>query len=724
MKQVVSNLKAKKVEVREVSAPTMQAGGLLVANRGSLISTGTERSAVQTGEKSLLGKARARPDLVQRIVDFAQREGVVSAYRLVRDRLDSWQPLGYSSAGEVIDPGDCLDEFRRGDRVACAGVGYACHAEITFVPRNLCVRIPDNVDYEQACFTTLSAIALQGIRQGEVVLGDVVLVTGLGLVGLLTVQLLKATGAKVIGLDLEPERLQQARDLGADAVSHPDDPELEGVVAHLTLSRGVDVALLTASTDSSAPAIQAAHLLRDRGALVIVGAVGTDLPRNPFYEKELSVRYSRSYGPGRYDPGYEEKGHDYPVGYVRWTERRNMEAVLSLMAQDHLKTADLISHHFPVEQAPAAYQLLKQEKGGRALAIVLTYPRKEATTSLSSVTSAPAEPTPRCVVGWIGPGKFAQRALLPHFRDAEGVELRLAASATGLSATRISERFGFTLPAADIDDIMRDESINTVVITTQHDSHTDLAIRALEAGKENIFLEKPLAISIEGLEEVTRTLQDHSGRLLVGFNRRFAPATVALKKALEGRTSPCHISCRINAGYIAADHWTQDPERGGGRLLGEVCHFTDLLVHLVGAPAASIAAMALLDAGGQYLPEDNLSCVMHFADGSTANLTYLANGPQKLPKERIEVFAGGRAFLLDDFRQVDCIGRSRRTLWKGARVPWKAAQDKGHEAEVKAFIQSIRDGLPSPIPADELLASSRLPFLVREALQTGETVWL
>lgn len=726
MRQVFQNLKTGEVEVREVAEPILRPDGLLVRTHASLISTGTERTAVKMGQKSLLGKARERPDLVQQVIDFAHREGVMSAYRLVRDRLDVWQALGYSSAGEVINPGDCLDEFQRGDRVACAGLGYACHAEVVFVPRNLCVHIPKGVEYEQACFTALASVALQGVRQAETSLGDVVLVTGLGLVGLLTVQLLKVAGATVIGLDLEEARLEQARELGADVVCHPDDPQLESLVCRLTRGRGVDQALLTASTRSSAPAIQAARLLRDRGRLVVVGAVGTDLPRSPFYEKELEVRYSRSYGPGRYDADYEEKGHDYPIGYVRWTERRNMEAVLSLMAAGRIRTAELISHRFPVEQAPDAYRLLTEQSGGRALAIVLTYPKRE-----SQASPIPAIPTysnsrARCVVGWIGAGsKFAQQSLLPHFRNAQDVELRRAASATGLSAARVSERFGFTLPAASIEDILSDSSINVVVITTRHDSHASLVLQAMEAGKQNIFVEKPLAIRHDDLDRIAEALRDYEGRLMVGFNRRFAPATVKLKKLLAERQHPCVVQYRVNAGYVPAGHWVQDIERGGGRLLGEVCHFTDLLLHLINARVVSISAASLHDASNRYSPEDNLSCILRFADGSIANLTYLANGPRRMPKERLEVFVDGTVFVLDDFRKLERIVSHRTTLlWKCSRAPWKAAQDKGHRAEVTAFIEAIRSGKPSPIPPEELITSSRLPFLIREALHTGETVWL
>lgn len=717
MKQVFHNLQTKEVEVREVAEPTLRPGGVLVRNHASLISTGTERTSVATGQKSLVGMARSRPDLVRKVIDFAKRQGIMAAFNLVRDRLADWQALGYSGAGEIVDPGDCLDEFSRGDRVACAGVGYASHAEMIFVPRNLCVRIPEGVEYEEASFTTLTAIALQGVRQAEVSIGDVVLVTGLGLVGLLTVQLLKAAGAVVIGVDLQKARLEQARQFGADGVALAADQALPDLVVSMTQGRGVDIALITASTSSSAPTVQAAGLLRDRGRLVAVGRVGMDLPFSPFYDKELEVRYSRSYGPGRYDADYEEKGRDYPVGYVRWTERRNMEAALSLMAAGRLDLSRLISHRMPIEEAKEAYDLILESGTGEALAIVLTYPEKETSSVSSSFAPLPALPQKKCVIGWIGAGKFAQQALLPHFESMDEIELRLAASASGLSAARISERYGFTLPAAGIDEIMADESINTVVITTRHDSHASLVLRALEAGKENIYVEKPLAIKREDIEKIAEALEEHPTRLMIGFNRRFAPATLRLKEELAARQFPAILSYRVNAGYFEPDNWYQDLERGGGRLLGEGCHFTDLLSYLVDAPLKSVAAANLSDPGGHYLPDDNFMATLTFADGSIAHLTYLANGPRAISKERIEVFAGGTCWILDDFVRLQRIDDKKRTLWKGN-------QDKGHEAEVEAFVRSVLAGDPSPIAPEALIASSRVPFMVREAFQRGETVWL
>ncbi|MEE8583664.1 MAG: bi-domain-containing oxidoreductase [Acidobacteriota bacterium] len=715
MKQVVQNLKTGDIEVREVAEPALRPGGLLVRTRLSLISTGTERKSVQTGQLSLLGKARSRPDLVNRVIDFARREGVASAYRLVKDRLDAWQPLGYSSVGEVIDPGDCLDEFQAGDRVACAGLGYASHAEVIFVPRNLCLPIPDSTEDEQACFTTLASIALQGLRQAETVLGDVVLVTGLGLVGLLSVQLLKAAGAVVIGLDPESARQQQARELGADEVRHPEDPQLESAVSSLTRGRGVDQVLLTAGTPSSSPAVQGAHLLRDRGRLVVVGAVGMNLPRSPFYEKEIEIRHSRSYGPGRYDSDYEEKGRDYPVGYIRWTERRNMEAVLSLMASGGFDAKSLISHRFPLEKASEAYRLVTSGKGGRALAVLFSYPAKPERPFRAPVPAPAPGREGRCVLGWIGVGKFAEQYLLPHFRSLAEVELRRAASATGLSAARISERYRFTLPSAGVEAILEDESVNTVVITTRHDSHASLVLRAMEAGKGNIFVEKPLAIRMEDVEEVHQALQRSGVRLMIGFNRRFAPATIRLRDRLAQRMHPCMIYYRVNAGYCPPDHWTQDPQQGGGRLLGEVCHFVDLLLHLVGSPVAGISATGLNDSAAYYQPDDNFSCLLRFRDGSLATVSYLANGSRLLPKERVEVFVDGETFVLDDFRLLRCFSNRKRTLWKGR-------QDKGHRAAVRAFVESICKGEEAPIPAGEVIVSSRLPFLIREALQTGAVV--
>lgn len=712
MKQVLQNRKSGELSVTEVPVPVIQRGRVLVRTAASLISAGTERMAVELGQRSLLGKARERPDLVTQVIQKVKTEGLGNTINAVRARLDSTAALGYSAAGTVIEVGDGVANFRVGDQVACAGAGYASHAEVICVPQNLCVRLPPEVGFEAGAFGTLGAIALQGVRLAEPTLGEAVVVIGLGLLGQLTVQLLKANGCRVLGLDLDPAKMDLALELGADAVA-VSGAEVRREVMQWTRDRGADAVLITAATMSDEPIRLAGEFSRLKGRVVAVGLVGLDVPRNLYYDRELSLTVSRSYGPGRYDPEFEERGHDYPFAYVRWSETRNLEAFLDLVAQKRINVERLISHRFAIDEGERAYKLIAGESEEPYLGVILSYDtERKLQRRISLNTESKTSPKQDAVrIGVIGAGNYLRGMLLPKFKSA-GAEFHAIATATGVSAIDVGKQFGFRSAVSAAEDVINDANINLVVIGTRHDTHADLARQALAAGK-HVLVEKPLALNDEDLDAVLEVARNSNGRLLVGFNRRFSPLAVAAKEFFAGRQSPLSIVYRVNAGQIRRDQWQQDAEQGG-RIIGEVCHFVDLMQFLTGAPPVSVFAESISGCSHQIVDEDSVMITLRFADGCNGIIAYLAEGDKSLAKERVECFGDGKSFVLDDFRSATSYknGREHKTKLR--------QQDKGQAEEVRRALAVVLEGSPAPITLAELAATTRATFRIKDSLLSGE----
>jgi predicted dehydrogenase/threonine dehydrogenase-like Zn-dependent dehydrogenase len=712
MLALMTDRKSGEVSTYDVPAPELRPGGLLVRTHYSAISAGTERATLELSSKSLLAKAKARPDLVKQVIEYARQNGVKAAYEKVHAKLDTLTTLGYSCAGEVNSVADDVHEFRVGDRVACAGGTYANHAEINFVPRNLAARIPSHVSSAAASLTTIGAIAMQGVRQAEVGIGEAVAVIGAGLVGVLTIQILRAAGCRVVAIDLAPERVKRAADFGAHLAVAANDPALVSRIKQFS-KYGVDAAILTAATDSAEPADIAAEILRDRGRIIVVGAVGMGVSRSNMYMKELSLALSRSYGPGRYDPQYEEGGIDYPIGYVRWTERRNMEAFLDLLATGQIDVKPLLEHRYPIDEGAKAYADLKN---GLYTAI-LEY--KGASEVSQRIASAVVATRPRLGdevrVGCIGAGSFASSVIFPNLRSVKGVCLQSVGTISGAGAVSAKRAFKFQT-AEQPSELLNNPNVDSVVILTRHDTHVTYTARALQAGKP-VFVEKPLAIDREQLAQLQEVYaaQLQAGRapfVMVGFNRRFAPFTERIRQFFAGRREPMMVHARINAGYIPRDHWVHTQ---GGRIVGEFCHFVDWARSVIGSPIHSVAATGLPD-GTQYV-SDNIAVTLTFADGSVANLLYLANGDRGIPKEFFEVFCQGAIARLHDFRTLE-LARN------GKIQKFKSLQDKGHRSELRLTIEAIRDGRPSPISFEELVEVTKVTFLVHDGLATGEVMRL
>lgn len=692
MKQLLQGLKDGSTTLVEAPAPTVSAAGILIHSRVSLISAGTERMLLEFGKANLLDKARQQPDKVRMVLEKVRTDGLLTTVDAVQAKLNQPIPLGYSNVGIVAGTGISVHGFSAGDRVVSNGP----HAEIVAVPANLCARIPDEVSDEQAAFTVLAAIALQGIRLLAPTLGETIVVTGAGLVGLLTIQLLRAQGCRVMAVDIAEDRLILARQFGALTCNLADGADPLTLVADLSRGRGVDGVIITASTRSSDPVSQAARMCRKRGRIVLVGVTGLELNRADFYEKELTFQVSCSYGPGRYDPEYEEKGHDYPIGYVRWTEQRNFEAVLELMASGSLDVAPLISHRFTFEDAASAYAVLGAEAS--ALGILLQYGRSGQALNVSrrvSLSSPTAVAAGKPVIGFIGAGNYASRVLIPAFKSA-GASLHTLVSARGLNATIQGRKVGFTYSASDAAEVLNSTEINTVVISTQHDSHAGYIVEALRQGK-HVFVEKPLCLTLEELGDIQNTFQESNALLTVGFNRRFAPQIRKIRQLLGANQTPLSIVMTVNAGAIPSDHWVHDNEKGGGRIIGEVCHFVDLLRFLAGSEIVS-HHISKIDSP----TKDTVSIQLQFSNGSIGTIHYFANGNRAFPKERLEIFAAGKILQLDNFRKLKGYG------WSGFSTMNLWRQDKGQNALVKAFVQAIAAGGPPPIPANEIFEVTRI----------------
>lgn len=714
MKQILQDLSGGTTYLAEAPAPGSRPGHLLVASRVSLISAGTERMLVDFGRASLAQKALKQPERVKMVIDKARTDGLMTTIDAVRSKLNEPLPLGYCHVGVVEDVGVGCSGFTIGDRVVSNGP----HADIVSVPKNLCARIPDNVSDEAAAFTVVAAIGLQGIRLASPTLGEAFVVTGAGLIGLLTIQLLLAQGCRVLAVDFDEAKLKLAAEFGAQTCNpgRGEDP----VAAGLAFSRGagVDGVIITASTDSSDPVSQAARMSRKRGRIILVGVTGLELSRADFYEKELSFQVSCSYGPGRYDPQYEQQGQDYPLGFVRWTEQRNFEAVLDMMASGRMTVDLLISNRIPFDDAPRAYDLLTSDKS--ALGVLLLYSGRDfdtlrrRTIPLQASASNFSVATP--VVGFIGAGNYASRVLIPAFRKA-GAHLHSVVTAGGTSGAIQARKAGFANASTDVSVIFNSPQINSVAIASRHDTHARFVIDALEAGK-NVFVEKPLALTMDEVDAVEEAYARAIGRsktpvrLMVGFNRRFSPHIQKMKALLDTIKEPKSFIMTMNAGTILPNHWTQDISVGGGRIIGEACHYVDLMRFLAGAPIVSVSARRMGDAPGVVITEDKAVLTLGFADGSFGTINYFANGAKDFPKERVEAFCASRVLHLDNFRQLQGYG------WPGFRKMGGWSQDKGQDACAAAFLQTISDGKASPIPPAEIFEVARAT--ITAALQLRE----
>lgn len=707
MQQVLQNLRDGSTEVADVPAPALRRGHLLIRSHVTLVSAGTERMLVEFGKANMLQKARQQPDKVRMVLEKIRTDGLAPTLDAVRSKLDQPLALGYCNVGTVIGIGPGVTGFELGDRVASNGK----HAEVVAVPVNLCAKIPDEVDDESAAFTVLSAIALQGIRLVQPTLGETVVVTGLGLIGLITVQLLRAHGCRVLGIDFDPAKLALARGYGAETVDLSKGEDPEAAAQMFSRGRGVDAVLITASTKSNEPVSQAAHMCRKRGRIVLVGVTGLELSRADFYEKELSFQVSCSYGPGRYDANYEERGNDYPVAFVRWTEQRNFEAILDMMASGAVTANALVSHRFGVAEAEQAYAVLGG--GEPSLGIMLDYRRGDemADDLIRRKVPLPAKPAVREVtsdtdgagVAFIGAGNYAGRVLIPAFVKS-GAKLHTVVTNNGVGSVHFGKKYGFRNASTDTDALLRDASVGSVVIATQHGSHADLTFKALRRGK-HVFVEKPLCLTLEELQSIEKAHSEQSVYgappvLMVGFNRRFAPQIKKMHTLLAGVREPKSFVMTVNAGAIPADHWTQDPQLGGGRLIGEACHFVDLLRYLAGSPIVSHQLTSVGDASS--IRSDRVSFTLSFADGSFGTVHYLANGHKSFPKERLEVFTAGRVLALDNFRKLRGYG------WPGFNKMNLWSQDKGQTACAAAFMQAVQGKAPPPIPVDEILEVARV----------------
>jgi len=711
MKQVIQNFKTGELAVADVHPPSLARGFVLVENEYSLISAGTERSTVATAQASLVGKARQRPDLVRQVLDSWRREGLAETLKRVRTKLDTLKELGYSCAGTVLASMDTQGRFKPGDRVACGGGGYASHAGIVTVPQNLVVKVPDTVGLDSAAFTTVGAIAMQGVRQADPRLGEFVCVIGLGLLGQITAQILRANGCMVFGVDTSECMVSLAAKTGCDDARTRSDAGLESAFAAFTGGHGFDSVIITAAAQSADPVELAIAILRQKGVIVVVGAVPMNVPREPhFYKKELELKISCSYGPGRYDSTYEEAGHDYPYGYVRWTENRNMAAFVRLLQGRRVDVQPLVTHVFEIEQAQRAYDVVTGKTPEHHLGILLKYAGARQLDRRTEPPSPgmPAGASKGAGVGFIGAGSFAQKYLIPFASQA--ADLVCVATSHGVTAKSVGEKFSFRSHSTDPRSVLSDPAVNAVFVATRHDTHAAFATAALNAGK-NVFVEKPLAIQHDELVQVLELANRRSDcRLMVGYNRRFSSLARRARQVFQGVAGPLLINYRVNAGLLPKEHWTQT-EQGGGRILGEVCHFVDLMQFLTGSEPVEVYALSAAADNAQVPDHDNTVVSLRFRNGSVGQIAYLACGDRLLSKERVEIFGGGQSYIIDDFRSGEhYAGGSRRKV---------RLAGKGHREEVEAFLHAIRSGLPAPIPLRSLALTSAATFAILDSLANG-----
>ena len=715
MLQLTQNLKTGKVEIGEVPSPAVISGTILVRNHFSLISSGTERMLLDFGRSSYLNKARQHPDKVKLMLEKIKTDGLWSTLSAVTNKLDQPVPMGYSCAGEVIDVGAGVVDFKIGDRVA--GNGY--HASVARVPQNVCVKIPDGVDYDEAAFGVVGSISMQGIRLAQPSLGECFVVTGLGLLGLVCLQLLRAHGCRVLGIDFDPQKLALAQHFGAEVVNLSADEDPVATAKVFSRGRGVDGVIVCAGSKSSEMINQAAEMCRMRGRVIQIGVTGLELNREKFFRKEILLQVSNSTGPGKSDPTYENQGIDYPIGFVRWTEQRNLEAVLDMIMVGQLNIKSLISHRFPITKAEAAYAVICGSEP--SLGILLDYPTREEKPDAVVRESTIRLADPQRLTGsgrppsvsFVGSGNYATAVLIPAFKAASA-RMRSVASSAGVSGVHAGKKFGFEETTTDTNRLFADPEVDAVVITTRHNSHARFVLQALEASK-HVFVEKPLCLNLEELDEIEAaharlTDQGKAPLVMVGFNRRFAPQVQRIKTLLAGVSGPKSFVMMVNAGAIPSDHWAQDPEVGGGRIIGEACHFIDLLRFLAGSPIVAHSRLAMTSAN-----DDTLSLQLGFADGSIGTVHYFANGCKAFPKERLEVFAAGRVLQLDNFRRLKGFG------WPGFKKMnlWK--QDKGQTDCVRHFLAAIVEGGKTPIPIDEVFEVSRVSIEAASLLRRQHT---
>jgi predicted dehydrogenase/threonine dehydrogenase-like Zn-dependent dehydrogenase len=708
MLQVIQYQKKGDILVSELPAPVCPRGGILVRTAYSLISAGTEKSSVSKAKSSLLERVKKQPDDVKLVLEFIKKEGIVSTYKRIKSTLDSYKSLGYSASGTVV-VSQCQN-FSPGDRVACAGAGYANHAELIAIPANLAVKIPEQVSFNSAAFTTVAAIAMQGVRQADVRLGETVAVIGLGLIGQITIQLLKASGCRVIGLDVNEELFDTAIKSGAELVFKSESSSI-GDIKAFSRGFGCDSVLITAGTSSNQPLELALEICRKKGKVVIVGAVGMNVPRTPFYLKEIDLRISCSYGPGRYDVNYEEKGIDYPLPYVRWTENRNMMAVLDLLNSGDIDFSRLTSHTFALNKASDAYDLITGKVKELYLGILLEYDQ-EKTLKYQQITLKEPTANDKATIGFVGLGTFARNYLIPPLQKL-GVELLGIASQNPVNARSTAENLGFSFFSADGNEIINDNRVNTVFVATRHDSHAKYVIEALNNDKP-VFVEKPLAINIEELDSIKSKLAEKNGRLMVGFNRRFSKSFIGIKQFFSNSSDPLFINYRVNAGFIPKSHWVQQTEQGG-RIIGEVCHFIDCMVYLTGAKATKVYAQSLSSSNVEITDEDNVIITIKFSDGSIGNINYIACGGQSLPKEYCEVHSTRKSAVMNNFENIELhSSEGKKVISTGGK--------KGIEEEVIEFINAVKSGGLVPIPFDEIFNVTKTTFAAIESLRSGQSV--
>lgn len=768
MKQILQSYKTGELWLAEVPIPACKSNGLVIKTGTSFVSAGTERMLVDFARKNIFGKALAMPDQVKKVVRKLKTEGIKSTLEKVQTKLDQPIPLGYSCAGIVKEVGWNINGISIGERVACGGALYANHAEYNYVPKNLVVKIPEAVSFEDASCATVGSIALQGVRQCDLRLGENVCVMGLGLLGLLAVQMFKASGCRVIGFDPNRDRCKLAEDLGADRVVSSD---LETSCIDFSEGFGVDTVLITAATKSNGPVTAAGEICRMKGKIVVTGLVGMDIPRDMFYKKELDFKLSLSYGPGRYDPQYEEAGHDYPYGYVRWTEQRNIKAFLDLVAAGAVTPSKLVTHRFGIDDALNAYELMLGKSGEPYLGIVLNYgtadqklaaderrftqteeglkPKKKQLAAdehgltrikkedrllvlKSQVSISDSKHAALTTIGFIGAGNFTKGVLLPNLKRQSDIRLRGICTATGMNAAETGKKEGFEFATTDYTLILDDPEIKTVFITTQHNSHARFVIEALKAGK-HVFVEKPLCINKTELEEIVlaadtrRYTQINENKirvhprssavplLMVGYNRRFSPHAVMIKDYFKDRRTPMLVNYRVNAGIIPPDVWIQDPLVGGGRIIGEVCHFVDFISFLINSEPVEVQATCVNTANASLLAEDNVSIALKYKDGSVAHILYVAVGAMDLAKEYCEVFADESSVVLDNFCSTVCLGKRGRKKLKGK-------QAKGFKEEIRTFLDAIQKGGQMPIPFESLVNTTAVTFAVLESLRTKKII--
>jgi predicted dehydrogenase/threonine dehydrogenase-like Zn-dependent dehydrogenase len=707
MKQIVQNPKTGKLEMIEVPVPAVTAGHVLVRNHYSVVSPGTERMALEFARKSLLGKARSRPDLVKQVFNKVKQEGPLTTYRAVMNRLDVLQPLGYSCAGVVEAVGEGIGKFAPGDRVACAGAGYANHAEWVSVPENLVALVPENLPLEKAAFATVGAIALQGIRIAAPTLGEIAAVIGLGLIGQLAVQLLRANGCRVLAIDLDQGRVKQALDQGAEWGANPEEDHAAWL-AFVSTGYGADLAIVTAASSGSEPVRLAADLCRMKGRIVVVGATAMDLDRRCLYEKELELRMSMSYGPGRYDRNYEERSLDYPLSYVRWTENRNLGAFLALAASHQIDPDKLATQVVAFSEAERSYEELSNGKTS-SLAVIFEYAEAAKPSQTISLRSISRVSPGDVGVAFIGAGSYAKAMLLPGVNRCHGIRKLYIASATGVSAHHAAQKFGYANSTSDVSQILADPNVDLVFIATRHDSHAELAEAAMRSHKA-VWVEKPTAINKQQLDSLETAILDSNSFFSVGFNRRFSPHAQAVKAAFSKRSGPMALHYTVAAGPPPTGTWHLDREVGGGRLIGEACHFVDLSVYLVGSTLSSVYSRML---SHEIEVDDSAIINLSFLDGSTATIEYLANTGPDVPKERWEVSADRKTARCENFKLTLLPnGKKLRTL----------NQNKGQQEAINAVIEAVRIGGVSPFPVDQILAVSRAVLECHASIESGRPI--